>query len=105
MKFAGEIVPPGYWSIGIIRSRAPASRCRSTLLARVSGPHRYVPGAGIRTVPPLNPLVTPPAAAAVMACWMAVVLVYTPSPRALYGALVTVITLLVLMAGSAGAAL
>src|SRR5258706_15937524 len=58
-----------------MRRIAPASICRLRLLFMVNGPHKNVPG-GISTVP------IPDAAAALMAFWMAVVFVVTPSPTA-----------------------
>src|SRR5213082_1436882 len=75
MKFGGETSPPGYLLNGSTTSVAPASTCRLRLLAKVSGPLRKVP-AGISTVP------MPPALAELMAFWIAVVLVVTPSPTA-----------------------
>src|SRR5262249_34250224 len=75
MKSCRLLTVPGYWSIGSISNVAPASIWRFRLFASVNGPLRKMP-AGISTVP------IPPELAELIAFWMAVVLVATPSPTA-----------------------
>jgi hypothetical protein len=81
---------------GSIISVAPLSICRFTLLLIASGPHKYGdPAAGISTIPPAELV-----AAALIAFWIAVVFVLTPSPTA--PKLVTLKTLAGLLVGKGG---